>query len=156
MAFYDNSNFMPDMSIGYLVRRVHQLGFAALDPVFAAAGMTGIQWSALASLHLHGASPCAAIAREIAYDKGATTRLADTLEERGWITRHRDGEDRRVVQLALTPAGTDVMLQVRGALVERWNDWLKDWNHKDIMQLIHMLQRLRNTLASAAGEGASA
>lgn len=156
MVFYSDSNFNPEMSIGYLVRRTHQLGMGMLEPVFAAEGLTSIQWLALASINPHGASSCAAIARDMAYDKGATTRVADTLEERGWITRQRDGDDRRVVQLVLTPAGTSVMLRVREMLVAQWNAWLKDWNDKDIMDLIRLLQRLRDTLAHAAEEGAAA
>ena len=156
MAFYCDSTFTPDSSIGYLARRVHQLGTLALEPIFAAAGMTATQWSALASIYVQRANTCAAIARDMAYDKGATTRLVDTLEERGWITRHRAGDDRRVVHLALTPAGEAAAMAVRDAVVEKWNGWLRDWNDKDIMDLIRLLQRVRDTLARAADESASA
>ena len=50
MGFYAESDFAPDVSIGYLVRRVHQLGGNALEPVFAAEGLTGTQSSALVSI----------------------------------------------------------------------------------------------------------
>lgn len=38
MAFYSDSTFTPDTSIGYLARRVHQLGTLAVTPPSHAAG----------------------------------------------------------------------------------------------------------------------
>ncbi|AXJ95608.1 MarR family winged helix-turn-helix transcriptional regulator [Sphingomonas sp. MMO-176] len=156
MGFYTDSTFMPETSIGYLVRRSHQLSVQALEPIFAAAGMTATQWSALASIRVQRLSTCAAVARDIAYDKGATTRLLDSLEERGWINRRRDHGDRRVVHVMLTPAGETAAMAVRDAVVAQWNEWLTDWNDKDIMDLIRLLQRLRGTLTQATDEGAAA
>ena len=112
MQFYSPEAFNPDVSIGYLARRVFQLSHAALEPMFADAGLTGTQWSALVSIWF-GRTTCAEIARELNYDKGATTRLMDVLEERGWVTRDRDRQDRRFVNLALTPTGQALALGCR-------------------------------------------
>ncbi len=51
MNAYNRDNFFPDTSIGYLVRAVHQLGYARLDAACAEEGLTGIQWSALIAIH---------------------------------------------------------------------------------------------------------
>jgi len=156
MAFYSDSNFDPDNSIGYLVRRSEQLNSAALEGVFDAAGITKTQWSALVSMHFGRAATCAEVARELGHDKGATTRLVDTLEERGWIVRTRSEDDRRTVQLTLTPAGEQIAASVRDVVIGIWNDWLTDWEDRDIMELIRLLQRLRDTLQRGAGQGVSA
>ena len=154
MGYYSDSNFVPEQSIGYLLRRSEQLGSASLEPIFAAAGITKTQWSALLALHFQRAGTCAEIARDIGHDKGATTRLVDTLEERGWVVRDRDGdEDRRVVRLAVTAAGTRIAEQVNAAVIRVWNHWLCDWDEKDITDLIRLLQRLRDTVQQAPDEG---
>lgn len=152
MPFYSDSNFDPENSIGYLIRRSEQLGTAALEPVFAAADITKTQWSALVAVHFNRATTCAELARDLGHDKGATTRLVDTLEERGWITRARADDDRRVVKLALTPAGSTIAAEIRDVVIGLWNDWLRDWEGSDITELIRLLQRLRDTLQQAPDE----
>lgn len=153
MAFYTAADYLPDHSIGYLVRRCHQLGQAAMDPLFAQHGLTSMQWSALVAVMLGRATTCAELAREISYDPGATTRLVDSLEAQGWATRQRDSVDRRVVKLALTEAGTDLARAVLVEAVGLWNGWLADWDAAELSMLIDRLQRLRDTLeAAAAGE----
>ncbi|MEH3158625.1 MAG: MarR family transcriptional regulator [Sphingomonas taxi] len=152
MPFYSDSNFDPENSIGYLIRRSEQLGTAALEPVFAAADITKTQWSALVAVHFNRATTCAELARDLGHDKGATTRLVDTLEERGWITRARTDDDRRVVKLTLTPAGSTIAAEIRDVVIGMWNGWLRDWEGGDITELIRLLQRLRDTLQQAPDE----
>jgi DNA-binding MarR family transcriptional regulator len=154
MLFYDESDFEPERSIGYLVRRAHQLGGAALEPAFVAEGLTGTQWSALVAIWFRRGSTAADIARELGHDKGAMTRLVDTLEERGWLTRERTEIDRRCINLALTPAGEEVALRCRGRVIEAWNAWLGDWSREEVEALIGGLQKLRTTLAMAEGRTA--
>ncbi len=148
MGFYADSEFAPDVSIGYLVRRAHQLGGAALEPVFAAEGLTGIQWQALVSIWFGRGATAAELARDLGHDKGAMTRLVDTLEARGWITRQRTTEDRRCIQLALTEDGAAIALRCKRRIVACWNDWLADWPESDVTTLIVLLRKLRGTLAA--------
>ncbi len=151
MPFYADSEFAPDISIGYLIRRAHQLGGVAMEPVFAAEGLTGIQWSALVSIFFGRGVTAADLARDLGHDKGAMTRLVDTLEERGWITRQRTPEDRRCVKLALTREGEAVALRCKRHVVACWNTWLADWSEAEVQMMISLLQKLRGTLAVAAG-----
>src|ERR1700748_1490286 len=127
MPFYDAAIFTPDGSIGYLVRRAHQLGQAALDGVYAEYGLTGTQWSTLMMLLAGTCGTCAELARDLAHDKGAMTRLIDQLDQRGLIVRERIADDRRQVRVSLTPAGLDIAHRSRGAVIARWNAWLGDW-----------------------------
>lgn len=146
MGFYSATDFEPDSSIGYLARRVHQLAQIGLEPVFAAQGLTNIQWHALISIYFgRGATPIS-LARDLSYDKGATTRLLDVLEARGWVSRDRTAADRRSIRLALTRAGEDVTRRTRLGLVDAWNGWLIDWPHDETAAAVATLQRLRDTL----------
>ena len=147
MGFYSATDFEPDCSVGYLVRRVHQLTQAGLEPVFAAEGLTNIQWHALISIFFgRGVTP-AGLARDLSYDKGATTRLLDVLEARGWVLRERGPDDRRSVRLTLTREGEAVTRRARMKLIDAWNDWLADWPHEEVAAAVATLQRLRDTLA---------
>ena len=130
--------------------------YDAWQPVFAAHDITKTQWSALVALHFDRASTCAEIARDLGHDKGATTRLVDTLEERGWVTRARGEEDRRMVRLTLTPSGDAIAATVRDAVIAVWNDWLHDWKTEDVIDLIRLLGQLRDTLQQTPDESAPA
>lgn len=149
MAFFDDSNFYPDSSPGYLVRVIHQMGMAQLDALFAEDGLTAIQWSALVSMHFGHGGTCAELARHLAHDKGAMTRMIDTLEERGWVERQRDDSDRRVVNLSLTDAGRTIAMRERLKAIACWNGILADWSAEDIAQLIATLTRLRRAMETA-------
>ena len=153
MAIYSAHYFEPDCSLGYLARRVHQIGSVALEPVFAAEGLTGPQWSALVSIWFKRGATSADLARDMAHDKGAMTRLVDALEAKKWITRSRCTEDRRAVNLALTPEGEAVALRVRLRVIDCWNSWLSDWDEADVETMIVMMQRLRDTLLTKTAQG---
>jgi DNA-binding MarR family transcriptional regulator len=153
MAFYSDDSFEPDRSVGYLARRMHQATQLALEPLFAEEGLTGIQWSALVSIWFGRGTTCAELARDLAHDKGAMTRLVDTLEERGWVTRVRDADDRRVINLALTKDGEARTLQCKLRVIGYWNALLADWDPAEAETLIALMQKLRATQDSALAEG---
>ena len=156
MAFYSDLDFSPDCSLGYLARRAFQLSSMGLEPVFAPEGLNLTQWSALVSIHFERGATPAELARDLAHDKGATTRLVDGLVERGWVERTRDSGDRRQVKLALTAEGERVAQHCRSKVIACWNHWLKDWNPAESAELVRLLQQLRVTLSSAVEQGAGA
>lgn len=156
MAFYSTNDFTPDCSIGYLVRRSYQIGVAALEPMFAEEGTSGIQWSALMSLWFERGTTCAELARDLNHDKGAMTRLVDTLEQRGWLTRDRDTDDRRIIKLTLTDDGRTVADRCRVRVIGYWNAVLKDWDKAETATMIALLRKLHVTMESASAEGVRA
>lgn len=151
MGFYTGATFDPDRSIGYLVRRAHQLGGTALEPIFAARRLSYMQWQALVSISFGRGATAADLARDLGHDKGAMTRLVDTLAERGWIVRERAAGDRRCINLHLTDAGEAVALRSKEDVVACWNRWLEAWPVEEVETLITLLQKLRGTLADAQG-----
>jgi DNA-binding MarR family transcriptional regulator len=149
MAFYESASFVPDISVGYLLRVTHQLSVAGLDHVFADEGMTAVQWQALLALNFGAASTCVELARHLSYDKGAMTRLVDQMEASGWIARQRDADDRRVIRLEMTEEGQAAARRCKERVLECWNSWLADWSHEEIAGLVAVLQKLRATLSEA-------
>lgn len=150
MHFYTKAEFGPDCSLGFQARRIHQSVQATFDQLFAAEGLSVTQWSALVSIWFGRSKTSADLARDLAYDKGATTRLVDTLELQGWLTRARATDDRRVVNLMLTPEGAAVAQRCRDLAVDYWNAVLVDWDRSEVETLIMMMQKLRRTLETTA------
>ena len=150
MSFYDPDDYTPERSVGYVIKVCNQIGVAALDRAFAAEGLNAPQWSALMGLHHHIEPTCAVLARDMAHDKGAMTRMMDTLEARGWVERTRSADDRRVVHLSLTVDGQAVMKRCRDLVVAYWNRCLADWSDAEIEQFLAHLQKLRGTMEDIA------
>lgn len=150
MAYYTAANYFPEQSVGYLIKRNMRFCLEALGPELAEEGITFTQWQALISIHLKRATTGAELAQDMAHDKGATTRLIDLLQQKGWMTRQRDESDRRHIKLALTDAGEEVAKRARLRVIRCWNEWLADWDPADVTALITMLQRLETRLADAA------
>ena len=154
MTAYTADSFEPDRSIGYLVKRVHWDAMALIEPSFDGTDLTYTQFVALASIVFGKGRTCAALARELGHDMGATSRIIGVLEERGLLTRERDAADRRILNLEVTDAGYELAAVARTRLVDHWNRWLTDWSDNEVETLITGLQRLQRTLADVRGEAA--
>lgn len=129
-------------SIGYLVRRLHNLMVPRAEARFADAELTFTQWVTLMGLGEGLASTCAGIANHLGHDTGATTRMLDQLEERGLVKRARDTEDRRVVNVLLTAKGRAISKKLAPRMVDLWNDTLSEFSHADVDTMIDLLTRL--------------
>ncbi|MDF2494000.1 MarR family transcriptional regulator [Sphingomonas sp.] len=143
---FSDSSFYPDVSPGYLVRVIHQMSVAAIDRTLAEEGMSATQWMTLVSLYFNHADTCAGLARRMAHDKGAMTRIIDQIEANGWVQRQRDPSDRRVVRLTLTDDGRAAALSAKQKVIACWNGFLGDWSESEAEDLVRMLQRLRTTM----------
>ena len=55
------------------------------------------------------------LARRLRLDRSVVSRLADTLEERGWLEREPNADDRRAVRLVLTDKGRRAATRLAGA-----------------------------------------
>ena len=148
MPFTD-STFYPETSPGYLVRQIHQMSVAAIDRTLAPDGLTAMQWTTLVSLYFDHADTCVGLARGLGHDKGAMTRMIDQMEANGWVLRHRDTDDRRIVRLTLTEAGREIAVAAKQKVIACWNVFLADWSDEEIAGMIATLQRLRHTMEAS-------
>lgn len=152
VSFYTAENYSPDISVGYLAKQVYQITLKGLEPAFVGEDVSYLQWSALVSILYGRGLTCRALAHDLGHDKGATTRLIDTLEERGLVIRDRDAEDRRVINLRVTVQGEEIARRCMLRVLTLWNGWLADWSPDDATRLIGYLQRLRTSLETAVGD----
>lgn len=153
VAFYQPENYRPEESAAYLMRQILSLLVTKVDQELEPAGLTSAQWQPLLKLHMGHASTVAELARECRLDAGAMTRMLDRLEAKGLVTRQRSSTDRRVVNLVLTPAGSDAARQIPAVLCKVQNAYLEGFSEPEWQQLKDLLRRvLANGEAMAKSE----
>ena len=158
-AHYRADNFGAEGCIGYLMSRTVATNRAHLETVFENEDISFTQWRVLMCLRDGLANTCADVSRELAHDKGSMTRLIDQLEERGFLKRRRDQEDRRIVFLTLTPSGRAAVNRLVPKLVDYYNHLLTGFTQQEVKVLTQLLKKLRDSLnegdaVSTAREGA--
>ncbi|MFO0904883.1 MAG: MarR family transcriptional regulator [Pirellulales bacterium] len=71
------------------------------------------------------------------------TRLLDKLADRGWIARERPADNRRVVQVAITPAGIELLERIAEPLQECHARQLGHLSAAELKQLVALLRTAR-------------
>ncbi|WP_157264978.1 MarR family winged helix-turn-helix transcriptional regulator [Azohydromonas aeria] len=141
-AFYGGSYCAED-SVGYLMRRVLQSIAGQADARLEPHELTHGQWMPLfVLLKAGGAATTAQVARQVSIDPGAATRMLDRLEKKGFITRSRSTEDRRVVNVALTEAGRQAAGEVPKVLSQVLNEHLAGFSFDEWQTLLSLLRRM--------------
>ena len=83
--------------------------------VLGEVGLSFTQLKALFLLHKHGELTVKDIAARLSMSLPAMSRSVDGLVQRGFVTRREHDTDRRSKQIALLPAGRDVLSRVTAA-----------------------------------------
>ena len=116
-----------------------------LDRNFARFGLDTVSFDLMAALRRQGdpytLSP-KALQFEMMISSGSTTYRLDRLEQRDLITRQPDPDDRRGVQVRLTPAGLALIDEVVASHVQLEADYLKALSDTQQRQLEALLTRL--------------
>jgi len=86
--------------------------------VAAACGLTPAQCHLLRLLQPGAALPMRRLAESLGCDASNVTGIVDRLEARGLVARRPAGHDRRVKELALTPAGVAARAQMLERLTQ--------------------------------------
>lgn len=131
-----------DNNLGLLIKRVHTLLHRVIDHKAMPLGLTAMQWRPLLLISHKEIDTPAELARFMQVDTGAMTRTLDRLEAKGFLTRQRCLEDRRVVKIALTPVGKEVIEQIVPMVADTLNLHLEGFSRDEIQMLFGLLHRL--------------
>ncbi len=141
-----------DASLTCTVRRVHKLMVKRVRARFPESEGGFEEWMAL-RLFADGLIETAGdLAREFGIATGATTRLIDSLERRGFVERDRKDGDRRVVLLRLTDLGRAHFGSKLPDLRACWDEALAGWPSSEVDQLVTLLAKLERSLGGPAVE----
>ena len=140
--FYRGDEYPIADSVGYLIKRLRILQERLVDDEMAEHDLTGVQWGPLLLIH-HGIGTTAAeIARWGCVDTGAVTRMLDRLEAKGLVKRTPCSNDRRVMQLALTPEGEKLCREIPFGLARVSNNLLRGFTREEFESLKDFLRRM--------------
>ena len=140
--YYTRANYAKKNSVGYLMRIGINLVLPQMEALFEDQELTFSQWTTLVALHDGRVQTAGDLAQNICHDAGSLTRLIDQMVERDFVTRNRSETDRRVVTLALTPRGRDMVEGLAPKVMHFWNGLLSGFTHEEVDTLINLLTRL--------------
>ena len=123
----------------FLNRSFSRQAAKALEP----AGMELWEYDVLSALRRQGkpfALPATRLARETELSTGAMTNRIDRLEERGFVLRNADKDDRRSVIIRLTAAGRREIDNAIGLRLEAARDSVKSLTVKQRRALSELLR----------------
>jgi len=96
---------------GFLIRRAHQITSALFAEEVDDLAITSTQFGMLIALQGGVSLDQASLARLLGLDRSTTGLVVANLEERGFIKRKTDPQDRRRRVLTMTPAGEAIRAQ---------------------------------------------
>lgn len=143
-GLYNAENYSLCESLGYLIKRTSAMLSNAIDQELAVYDLTHQQFSILVMLSQLKCQTAAELARETCGDTGATTRMLDRLEAKDLIRRVRSVEDRRIVNIELTSAGTLCAEKMPVIAINVINRHLAGFEAHELESMKTFLRRLLN------------
>lgn len=115
------------------------------DELFSQFDLSAQQYNALRLLEAsHPATvPTLTLGTRLISRAPDMTRMLDRLEERGLVHRERRPENRRVVEVGITPAGLKLLEGLSDAVQDCHQRQLGHVSNKDLKQLVDLLQTVR-------------
>jgi DNA-binding MarR family transcriptional regulator len=137
---------LEDQALAALQRtaeRFQQQISEALKP----AGLSPAQYCVLEILSHAGSEglPCGEVGNRMINRDPDVTRLLDRMEARGWVTRARCQEDRRVITARITGGGHRLFRQVEDSVADLVRRQFAILARSELQYLVVMLDRLRAT-----------
>lgn len=130
-------------SIGFLLNKAGQLLTARFESELAPYGLSGRNWGVLRFIDLHGSPSQQHIGERLRIDRSTMVHLVDELEDKGYVTRQRDPQDRRRYAVTLTAYGErqlrDGLASVEGQVTDRF---LQGVSEQDSERLVSILATL--------------
>lgn len=116
------------------------------ERVFAAHGLSAQQYNALRVLRAAAPRPLAtsALGARLVSRAPDMTRLLDKLEAQGLVRRRRSLQNRRLVEVSITPAGRAAVDRLADAVIECGRDQLGHLDRSSLRDLIALLKRARD------------
>lgn len=118
------------------------LSFSRLLRPMRSSGMTPQQYWLMRHLRQAGPMSIGELARALGVTTGSATVACKRLEKIGWLTRERQSEDERVVQVSLTQHGLDQIDVLRRQKREKLAELLSVLDQREQEELHCMIERL--------------
>ncbi len=134
--------YLVEDQIGFLIRRAHQRASAIFEQVMDGMDVTPVQYAALAKLHDLGPTSQNQLGRLVGIDPATMFGVAGRLAKRGLVSPSVDPNDARLVLLALTPTGRDIVEQMKARGPEVSARTLEPLSAEEAETLLALLARI--------------
>jgi DNA-binding MarR family transcriptional regulator len=98
-------------------------------------------------LDRRGALSMSELANSLGITMSGCTAQVDRVVEAGWVERRRDPTDRRVVLVDVSPAGEQMLTQIRETRARILARYLTHLDADEIVTLTNLLERTAQTIA---------
>jgi DNA-binding MarR family transcriptional regulator len=131
-------------SIGFLLAKVHQRGFALFKEPLDTYGMTPRQFSLLAFLWQKDGLSQADLSAQSQIDRSTIGGLIDRLEKDGLVARLPDPDDRRAYRICLTARGKSLEKELCEIARSVQEKFIAAITHEERDTLRQLLKKLRS------------
>lgn len=139
----------PHRRFGSLVGEIARLFARNFNQRVREHGLTQTQWHALAVLSKGEGMKQAELAELLQVQPISLARLVDRMEAAGWIERRPDPNDRRAIQLYLTPKAEPMLEVMEMAGLATREDTFANFSTAERDQLFLLLNRINSNLREA-------
>lgn len=139
---FDPLDYQMGKSVGYLMAQAKNAISLEVEQEVAVLDVTHAQATCLMMLATGRARTVTDLSRLLNSDMGSITRLLSRMEKRGLIERHRSDADRRIVDLAITPAGQAVADALPPIFCRVLSRRFRDFSQAEIDTFRNMLLRV--------------
>jgi DNA-binding MarR family transcriptional regulator len=141
------------LETGLLIREVLRLMERNLEARTAAEDVSIGMWLFLRALWQRDGATQRELSRMVGIKEPSTVSALTRMEERGFIRRERDTEDRRRIHVWLTPLGRDLRPKLQPMIEAMREDTYRGLDTGERQQLRNLLARLRDNLADRKRTG---
>ena len=140
-------------NFGILLHDVARMMRVGYDRRMKPLGLTRSQWWVLNRLYFLEGTWQSELASELDIEKATLGRLLDRLEEKGWVVRKPDPDDRRAKQVFLTEKVEPTMRIMRVQAAETNAEALASLSGEEKDKMIELLLKVRGDLAHLYAPG---
>jgi DNA-binding MarR family transcriptional regulator len=128
--------------LGYLLGQANHALYKDFDTQVRLAGLTGLEWRVLATLHDHPTLSVSALSAQVLSKQPTVTKLVQRMALSGQVALLADPQDQRRTLVSITPAGKKQVRPLMVAAQSHEAQLLRSLGTKDVAVLKHMLTKL--------------
>ena len=118
----------------------------ALADVLRPLGLLSTEWRVLGTLRIKGAMTMLELAQWTAYERTRLSKLLNNMQERGWLERYDNENDKRSVLIEIAPLGTALHRKAEKKVDSLNHEILQAFTDAEIELVRSTLGAIRQTL----------
>jgi len=148
--FYDqtpDANVLATESVMNTIRTADML-FDRIGRLLRPLNVSAAGGLVLGILRDHGPMSPSELGERLIVTRATVTGLVDSLEARGFVQRSANATDRRSLIVEITPAGLEVLKEVRTLVHANEKAWMSDLSDEELHGYIAYMHRVQGALAA--------